>query len=194
MTMTRADVERIYKEARDAGEVPDLSGFDLSGLDLSGLDLSRANLSDTNLIEADLSGSDLSDARLIGADLSGAVMRGTNLSGTTLSGTFQSRGSIVLSLTGLPSGPATCWPTPDGWAGRIGCTEIDVDGLQALIDGDDWPEACGHEQAQRRPGLQAWIVMCRDHIIRNPDVVPYLQNLYRQQPPTTNNQHTPKEN
>ena len=204
MTMTRAEVERICKEARDAGEFPYLSGLDLSGLDLrlvdltgadlslvdlslvdlwgsnmSGANMSGANLCDTNLCDTnltgvDLSGSDLSDARLIGADMSGAVIRGTNLSGT-----FQSRGSIVLSLTGLPSGPATCWPTPDGWAGRIGCMEIDVDGLQALIDGDNWPGAYGYEQAQRRPGLQAWIDMCRDHITRNPDVVPYLQALYR---------------
>ena len=155
MTMTRAEVERICKEARDAGEFPYLSGLDLSGLDLrlvdltgadlslvdlslvdlwgsnmsganmsganmsganlwrsnmSGANMSGANLCDTNLCDTnltgvDLSGSDLSDARLIGADMSGAVIRGTNLSGTNLSGTFQSRGSIVLSLTGLPSGP-----------------------------------------------------------------------------------------
>ena len=90
MTMTRADVERICEEARDAGEFPDLSGLDLSGLDLRGLDLREAFLSfaimcRVDLREADLSGAVMYRVNLSGSDLSRAKLRWTDLSEADLS-------------------------------------------------------------------------------------------------------------
>ena len=114
----------------------------------------------------DLSWADLSWADLSGADLSGADLRGANLSS----------GAVFLSLSGLPSGLANLWPTPDGWRVSVGCWAGTVDDLATLIEGEEgWPEAdTPEERALRRPGLRAWIALCRDHIARHPDVVPEL--------------------
>jgi uncharacterized protein YjbI with pentapeptide repeats len=87
--LTRADVERIVKEAREKGERPDLSDTDLSQVGLSRANLSEADLkgtdlSRTNLNGADLYGANLSRARLSGADLYGADLSGADLDGADL--------------------------------------------------------------------------------------------------------------
>ena len=58
------------------------------------------------------------------------------------------------------------FPTTDGWYLKVGCWDGDVDGLEKLIAGDDWPEAQGEEREMRRPGLEALVSMCRAHIAR----------------------------
>ncbi len=63
--MTRDEVLRIIKEAREKGDRPDLywadmRGADLHDADLRGADLHVADLRDANLREADLSMADLS--------------------------------------------------------------------------------------------------------------------------------------
>ncbi len=75
-------------------------------------------------------------------------------------------GAAILAVTGLPSGNATLFPTTDGWYLKVGCWDGDVDGLEKLIAGDDWPEAQGEEREMRRPGLEALVSMCRAHIAR----------------------------
>ena len=178
----------------------DLSGADLSGANLRGADLSEADLSGADLRGADLSGADLSRADLRGADLRGANLRGANLSGANLRGANLSganlsgadlrwadlrgadllSGAVFLSLSGLPSGLANLWPTPDGWRVSVGCWAGTVDDLATLIEGEEgWPEAdTPEERALRRPGLRAWIALCRDHLARHPDVVPELVRLW----------------
>lgn len=136
-----------------------LSSADLRGADLSGADLRRANLSDANLWGADLRGADLSDADLWGADLLGARWNG-------------------LAVHGLPSGSLMLTPTCNGWHLRVGCWEGTVDELEALIAGDDWPEARGEEIVQRRPGLQAAVALCRAHMAANPNVIPDLEERW----------------
>ena len=59
--MTRDEVLRIIKEAREKGDRPNLYGANLYGADLHGADLRGANLSDANLYWADLSMTDLTD-------------------------------------------------------------------------------------------------------------------------------------
>ena len=149
--LTREDVERIIAEARRDGRRPDLRWADLSGADLRWADLREADLRGANLREADLRE----------ADLRGAI----GLSGV-----------VFLSLSGLPSGLANLWPTPDGWRVSVGCWAGTVDDLATLIEGEEgWPEAnAPEERALRRPGLRMWIALCRDHIARHPDVVPEL--------------------
>ncbi len=93
--LTREDVERIVKEARENGERPnfsdaDFSGMDLEGVDLRGADLINANLSGTNFMRADLSMTDFRDANLseislFRADLSHANLSEADLHGTSLS-------------------------------------------------------------------------------------------------------------
>ena len=153
--LTREDVERIIAEARRDGRRPDLRWADLSGADLRWADLREADLRGANLREADLRE----------ADLRGAI----GLSGV-----------VFLSLSGLPSGLANLWPTPDGWRVSVGCWAGTVDDLATLIEGEEgWPEAnAPEERALRRPGLRMWIALCRDHIARHPDVVPELVRLW----------------
>ena len=199
--LTREDVERIIAEARRDGRRPDLRGADLRGADLreanlrganlSGADLSGADLCWANLREADLRWAnlreadlrwanlceaDLSGADLCGANLSGADLRGANLRGANLRGAIGLSGVVFLSLSGLLSGLANLWPTPDGWRVSVGCWAGTVDDLATLIEGEEgWPEAnAPEERALRRPGLRMWIALCRDHIARHPDVVPEL--------------------
>ena len=152
---TRDDVVRIVAEARDAVVSPDLRGADLQGANLRG---------------ADLQGADLHCA-----DLHGANLQGANLRGADLHGAMGDALGLLLSVQGLPSGRAALFPTPAGWQLQVGCWEGTVDDLSALIASDEgWPEAEGDECAERRPGLEALIAMCRAHIAARPRVVPEL--------------------
>ena len=197
--LTREDVDRIIAEARRDGRTPDLSGANLrganlrganlrgadlrwanlSGANLSGANLRGANLRDANLSGANLSGANLRGANLRGANLSWANLSGANLSGANLSGVVGA-GRHMLSLTGLPSGTGVLYPTPDGWLTAVGCWGPgSLDALADLIAQDiGWPEAAGDEVALRHPSLEAWIVLCRDHIARHPEVVPDLAQLW----------------
>lgn len=89
-------------------------------------------------------------ANLWGADLGGADLRGA-------------RGGPLM-LCGLPSGTALLHLTDAGWQVRVGCWTGTPDKLEALIEGDEWPEAEGDEQERRRPGLTALVALCRAHI------------------------------
>ncbi len=156
---TRDDVVRIVAEARAAAVSPNLRDADLRGADLQGADLRDADLWGADLRGANLWDANLWDANLQGADLQGAM--------------GDARG--LLSVQGLPSGRAVLFPTPAGWQLQVGCWEGTVDDLSALIASDEgWPEAEGDECAERRPGLEALIVMCRAHIAARPRVVPDL--------------------
>ena len=73
-------------------------------------------------------------------------------------------GDAILAVTGLPSGNATLFPTTDGWHLKVGCWDGDVDGLEKLIAGDDWPESEGVGQTLRGPGLEALVTLCRAHV------------------------------
>ena len=162
---TRDDVVRIVAEARDAVVSPDLRGANLWGANLLGADLWGANLQ-----VADLRG-----ANLQGANLQGANLRGANLQVANLRGAMGDALGLLLSVQGLPSGRAALFPTPAGWQLQVGCWEGTVDDLSALIASDEgWPEAEGDECAERRPGLEALIAMCRAHIAARPRVVPEL--------------------
>ena len=107
--MTRDDVERIVREARERGARPDLSETDLRGVDLfrvdlRGADLRGADLSGTILREADLFRANLSGANLSGTILTGAILRGADLRGADLSGTILRRADLFradLRGTGL---------------------------------------------------------------------------------------------
>ena len=157
---TRDDVVRIVAEARAAAVSPNLRNADLRNANLRGANLRNADLWGANLRGADLWGADLWGANLRGADLRGAM-------GDAL--------GLLLSVQGLPSGRAVLFPTPAGWQLQVGCWEGTVDDLSALIASDEgWPEAEGDECAERRPGLEALIVMCRAHIAARPRVVPDL--------------------
>ena len=193
--MTRDEVLRIVREARERGVRPNLSGANLRGANLRGANLRGANLSEAdlrwaNLSEADLSGANLSganlswanlsEADLSGANLSGANLSGANLSGANLSGANLRWGDLsgayggLLGIDGLPSGSTRLTPTPDGWSLRVGCWVGTPDTLRDLIAGTDWPEAHGTEQARRRPGLAALADLCDAHIAAWPDLVPGL--------------------
>jgi uncharacterized protein YjbI with pentapeptide repeats len=78
--LTRTDVARICREARDKGERPDLYGANLCDANLRG-----ANLCDADLRGANLRGADLRGADLRGADLSGATLCNCNLDGALVS-------------------------------------------------------------------------------------------------------------
>ncbi len=114
--LTREDVERIVKEAREKQQRPDLRGADLRGADLRGADLERANLrgaylrganlkganlertdlneadldeadlDEANLDDADLNEADLERAKLRRAKLRGVYLTGANLTGANLTG------------------------------------------------------------------------------------------------------------
>ena len=193
--LTREDVERIIAEARRDGRRPDLRWANLRGANLREADLRGANLREADLRWADLREADLREADLRGANLRGANLRGADLRWADLRGAnlreadlreADLRGAIglsgvaSLSLSGLPSGLANLWPTPDGWRVSVGCWAGTVDDLATLIEGEEgWPEAnAPEERALRRPGLRMWIALCRDHIARHPDVVPELVRLW----------------
>ena len=162
---TRDDVMRIVAEARDAAVSPNLRGASLRGASLRG----------ANLRGADLQGANLQGADLQGANLQGADLYGANLHGANLQGAMGDALGLLLSVQGLPSGRAALFPTPAGWQLQVGCWEGTVDDLSALIASDEgWPEAEGDECAERRPGLEALIAMCRAHIAARPRVVPEL--------------------
>ena len=153
--MTRDEVLRVVREARDQGCRANLYRADLRGADLRG---------------ADLHGADLCGADLHGADLYGANLRGANLYGANLRGALGG----LLAIDGLPSGSARLTPTPDGWSLRVGCWVGTPATLRTLIAGTDWPEAQGAEQARRRPGLAALADLCDAHAAAHPDLVPAL--------------------
>lgn len=82
-----------------------------------------------------------------------------------------------------PSGHAIHWPTPAGWRVRVGCWQGDLDGLDALIHGDDpWPEAQGAEKDRRRPYLEAFIAAARHH---ETDKAAYIEELAKKWAPET---------
>ena len=83
--MTRAEVVRIVREARERGERANLRRANLRGANLSWADLRGANLRGANLRGANLSWADLSWANLSWADLRGANLRGANLRRANLS-------------------------------------------------------------------------------------------------------------
>lgn len=100
-------------------------------------------------------------------DTGGFVEAERNLSqfgAAWVSGDAQVFGDEILHVTGLPSGVVTMFPTTDGWTLTIGCWSGTVDELETMIQGDDWPESRGEEQALRRPGLEALVALCRAHV------------------------------
>lgn len=144
--MNRDDVLELVADAWRLGQRPDLRYVDLR---------------DTDLRYADLRGADLRGANLCRVKLHDASLYGTNL-------------GRILSVNGLPSGHALIWPTPGEWSVRVGCWTGNLDDLQTLIDGTDWPESEGDEQEARRPGLQAFIELCKAHVAANAGVVEAL--------------------
>ena len=139
----------------------DLSGSDLSGSDLSGSDLSGSDLRGSDLSGSDLSGSNLRGSDLRWSDLSGSDLSGSDLSGSDLSGSNLRSSSVVLAVSGLPSGHVTFQPTPEGWWLRVGCWNGTTDELRALIAQDEgWPEARGAQVIARRPMLAAVADLC----------------------------------
>jgi len=173
--MTRDEVLRVVREARDQGCRANLYGANLYGANLRG-----ANLSGANLCEANLYGANLCEANLYGANLSGANLRWADLSGADLCGANLRWADLrealggLLAIDGLPSGGARLAPTPDGWSLRVGCWVGTTASLRALIAGTDWPEAQGAEQDRRRPGLAALADLCDAHAAAHPDLVPAL--------------------
>ena len=154
-------------DLRDA----DLRDADLRGANLRDANLWNAYLRDADLRDADLRGADLRGADLRGADLRGADLRSANLRnadlwdanlrGADLRGADLRGAREVLSITSLPSGPATLIPTPGGWQLRVGCWTGSTAELRALIAQDTgWPEAEGAQVTARRPMLAALADMC----------------------------------
>ena len=170
--LSRSDVERIVREAREAGARPDLAGADLRGADLREADLYRADLREASLYRADLAGADLRgadlyradlreadlrEADLRGADLHGADLRGADLHGANLHGANLHKAVGALSLGDTPSGPANLRPLPSGrWLLTVGCWSGTTADLRALAAGDDYPSGCdASERARRRPILMS---------------------------------------
>ena len=161
--MTREDVLKIVREARNRDEVPDLNGVDLRGADLHGADLSGIDLSWANLHGAYLRGVDLRGANLAGADLTGADLIRANLAGAAWDG---------FCVDGIHPYRCLLVPTPDGWTVIIGFWTGTVAGLRALISrDDDWPEATGDQIADGRPRLAAFCDLCDAHIATHPGVI-----------------------
>lgn len=188
--MTRNNVLRIVREARESGERPDLSGLDLSGLDLFGVDMYSANLRGANLTYTNLYGGDLRCVDLTGANLTGAYLdhanlnyanlRGANLDGASL---YYARlqGAIGwggLVIDGLHRYRILLVPTTDGWRMIIGCWAGTPDELRVLIAGDYWPEAQGDEITRRRPLLEAALKVVDAHITAHPDVINDLKERW----------------
>lgn len=87
--MTKEDVERVVRKARERDERPDLTCTNLeraklTDVNLSGADLRSANLSGADLRGANLHGANLTGANLRDTSLAGASLRDTNLEGATL--------------------------------------------------------------------------------------------------------------
>lgn len=158
----------------------DLHGASLHGANLCGANLREANLRGASmnwarLCEASLYGADLSGVAIYGADLREVALREVNLSGVNFRGANLRGVSEVLSVAGMPSGHGLHWPTPEGWATRVGCWPGTLDELEAMIATDrGWPEAEGDECARRRPVLAAFIALCRAHEALHPDVIEAL--------------------
>ena len=90
-----------------------------------------------------------------------ADLRWSDLSGSDLSGSNLRSSSVVLAVSGLPSGHVTFQPTPEGWWLRVGCWNGTTDELRALIAQDEgWPEARGAQVIARRPMLAAVADLC----------------------------------
>lgn len=161
--MTREDVLKIVREARNRDEVPDLNGVDLRGADLHGADLSGIDLSWANLHGAYLRGVDLRGANLAGADLTGADLIRANLAGAAWDG---------FCVDGIHPYRCLLVPTPDGWEVTVGCWSGTVTELRSLIASDDgWPEATGEQIAERRPPLSAFCDLCDVHMAAHPSVI-----------------------
>ncbi len=77
--LTREDVERIVKEAREKGESPNFAGANLYKADLF-----KADLKEANLFRADLFRADVREANLFRADISGADLTGAKFTGASL--------------------------------------------------------------------------------------------------------------
>lgn len=72
--------------------------------------------------------------------------KGANLRDADL---WDAKGAPIV-VHGLPSGTALLHLTDAGWQIRVGCWTGSPDELETLIEGDEWPEAKGAEQARRR--------------------------------------------
>ena len=138
-----------------------LRNANLWGADLRDADLRNANLWNVNLWGANLWGADLRDANLWSADLRDANLRSADLRDANLRDANLWGVREVLSITSLPSGPATLIPTPGGWQLRVGCWTGSTAELRGMIAQDTgWPEAEGEQVTARRPMLAALADMC----------------------------------
>ena len=182
--LTRKQVQEIVAKEREAGNRPDLSRRDLSGLNLSGLDLSDVNFLYSNCQNTNFRGSDCQGAYFFNSDCSGAIFGEANCQNAIFQHSNCQDANFYLSncagvkfqytdcrrtffrgllrLQGLPSGPVVFKPTPAGWELEVGCWDGTPDTLERLIATDEgWPEAVGDECAERRPGLEAVVALCR---------------------------------
>lgn len=168
--MTRDDVLRVVREARERGELPDLSyenlrGLNLRGLDLIGADLRYANLVCTSLGRANLRGANLYGANLVRANLYDANLYGTRWDGLVIDGLYPYR--VLLA------------PTRDGWHLTIGCWSGTPDELRTLTAQDDgWPKAEGDEITHRRPLLEAALNVVDAHIAGRSHVINDLKERW----------------
>lgn len=168
--MTRDDVLRVVREARERGELPDLSyenlrGLNLRGLDLIGADLRYANLDCASLGRANLRGANLYGANLVRANLYDANLYGTRWDGLVIDGLYPYR--VLLA------------PTRDGWHLTIGCWSGTPDELRTLTAQDDgWPEAEGDEITHRRPLLEAALNVVDAHIAGRTHVINDLKERW----------------
>ncbi|CAB0622341.1 pentapeptide repeat-containing protein [Corynebacterium diphtheriae] len=171
-SLSRKDVKKIIKKAREEYITPDLRGADLYRADLCGAGLWRANLRGANLRDANLRGADLREADLWGADLRGADLRGTYLYNAELSRCYFDG----LQITETPSGQVTLIPTCEGWWMQVGCWSGTPEELKALIAQDEgWPEAQGEEIRRRRPYLEAVLALCEVHMADHTQVIDDLK-------------------
>ena len=168
--MSRDDVLRDVREARERGERPDLSyenlrGLNLRAADLIGADLRYANLDCATLGRANLRGANLYGANLVRANLYDANLYGTRWDGIVIDGLYHYR--VLLA------------PTRDGWHLTIGCWSGTPDELRTLIAQDDgWPEAEGEEITLRRPLIDAALTVCDAHIAGRPHIINELKERW----------------
>lgn len=155
-----------------------LYGADLHGANLAYADLRSADLRDADATYADLSQVNLPDASLYGANLCGTNLRNANLRRANMSNARWDG----LALDGLHRYRCLLVPTIDGWHARIECWDGTVDELQALINGDVWPQSKDEQVTLYRPLLQSWIDMCRAHIKSHPNVIHELLQTHGLRP------------
>ena len=144
--LTRADVERIIKEARNRRERPDLRGADLRGADLTGAHLTAAHLMSANLVGADLTyanlvRADLRDANLVRADLRDANLRGADLRGADLTYADFVRANLVranLVRADLRDANLRDANLRDASMADTSITQIDLSCIEGLAEVQHW--------------------------------------------------------